>query len=67
MWIARDSNGKLFLHKTKPVCVYRRETGYWHWQSPDITNDDIVCEVFDDIFPDLKWKDEPIEVELVIV
>lgn len=61
MWIARDSTGELFLYKTKPERVYRRATGYW--QAPDSTNNDVVCEVYDDIFPDLKWEDEPMEFD----
>ena len=66
MWIARDRNNNLVLHQTKPT----RDLGYW------VSNTD--CMVFStrsltcshtsemyNLYKDLKWEDEPIEVDLI--
>ena len=60
-WVARDAykdveNGVgLILHSSKP------ERGNEEW-----TADTIMAHLPWDMFPDLKWKDEPIEVEVLI-
>lgn len=64
MWIARDNNGSLRLHLDKPV-----RNGYvWHtdnyFGSPrSIT---LQSNFEGDLFPNLKWSDKPIEVEIKI-
>ena len=56
MYVARDKNGMLFLFKIKPV----RMGDIWSW--------DEYSYVLDyDMFPNLKWEDEPLEVNLVAV
>lgn len=77
MWVARDSNGDLFLYKTKPERVYTEVDLFSHkttpervyrrgyWEAPVDINNDVSCEIFNDLFPNLKWEDEPIEVELI--
>lgn len=54
-WVARDLSGALFLTDNKPKrCTY--EYGMW------ISEGKNMMQV--DGFPNLTWKDEPIEVEL---
>lgn len=64
MWVARDKDGCLWLYIYKPI---RSKTNYW-WevdeQNTPLDEDD--CMLIDiELFPDLSWEDEPIEVELV--
>ena len=63
VWVAREGvseipykyvyNNQLAIFKNKP----KRGKGEW---------DGIVGMFIDDLFPYLKWEDEPIEVELTI-
>lgn len=55
-WIARDKRNELFLYKSKP----KRVCNYEIWLS------NLVCmgTISKNLFPDLKWENEPIEVEL---
>lgn len=52
MWIARDKDGSLWLHDTKP------EKGINEWVIPNSTGG--ACEIDSDIegFEDVKWEDE---------
>ena len=60
-WVARDSTNDpmigtgLIFHSKKP----RRLVGEWG-------NPTIEMHLPWDMFPDLKWEDEPLEVELII-
>lgn len=56
LWVARDKSGELFAYDSKP----KRESYLGFWYS------DLNCmgKVSKDLFPELKWEDEPIEVEL---
>lgn len=59
MWVARDEGAKrcyLFAHKPK------RWTYFW---SDGKSDNKILLD--GDMFPNLKWEDDPIEVNLVIV
>lgn len=57
MWIARDKNGWLFLHEFKP----HRDSDEW------LSDNTESCgSILGDLFPNLKFEDEPIEVELRI-
>lgn len=60
MWVARDKDGKLWFYREKPRRV--KDGGYWVLD--DIS--DYECVLPEDLFPYLKWEDEPIEVELTI-
>lgn len=54
-WVARDLSGALFLTDNKPKrCTY--EYGMW------ISKGENMMQV--DGFPNLTWKDEPLEVKL---
>lgn len=54
-WVARDSFGRVFLFKSKPI----RSNGTW------ISALDYYSLLRSD-FPELTWEDEPIEVEFTI-
>lgn len=56
MYVARDKKGVLFLFKTKPV----RIDDTWSW-------DEYSYVLDSDMFPNLKWEDEPLRVNLVAV
>ena len=56
MFVARDKKGILFLFKIKPV----RMGDTWSW-------DEYSYVLDSDMFPDLTWEDEPLEVNLVAV
>lgn len=63
MWVARDKDGTLNLYLVKPVRDVEEEI--WHtddWEYPESE----FLPIYD-IFPDLKWEDDPIEVELTKV
>ena len=55
LWVARDWGGMLFAYFTKPI----RDTVWKEWDS-----DKVSLRIDDSFFPELKWEDEPIEVEL---
>nr|DAL66243.1 MAG TPA_asm: hypothetical protein [Caudoviricetes sp.] len=55
LWVAREKRGGLFLYKTKP----ERDCDYGIWFS----NLDCMGAISKNLFPDLKWENEPIEVE----
>ena len=52
LWVARDADGEIAFFKEKP----ERSEYFWcsKWS----------CSIRREMFPDLTWKDEPIEVEL---
>lgn len=50
MWIARDKNGDLWLHKEKPIKTYDQ------WSS--IGDVELVSLVDKSIFSEVKWDDE---------
>ena len=55
LWVARDWGGMLFAYFTKPI----RDTVWKEWDS-----DKVSLSIDDSFFPELKWEDEPLEVEL---
>ena len=56
-WVARDKDGTLVFYGQKPD----REIVNWD----DSGTDEHVC-INQNMFPDLKWEDEPIKVGLTI-
>ena len=58
-YVARDENGNLHIFEVKPK---RLEEEHRWWDR------DYNCHIIDnDAFPDLRWKDEPICVKLIII
>ena len=55
LWVARDWGGILDAYFNKPI----RDTVWKEWNS-----DKASLIIDDSFFPELKWEDEPIEVEL---
>ena len=55
LWLARDWSGMLYAYFNKPI----RDTFLKEWDS-----DKVSLSIDDLFFPELKWEDEPIEVEL---
>ena len=54
LWVARDKNGFLFAYEGKPArCDNQKE---WIGR--------FFSSMKKSYFPDLKWEDEPIEIEL---
>lgn len=66
-WVARDDDGTLAIHYEKPrrVCYpngnIMPDGTPWVWE-----NEAGYGLLPVKIFPDLKWEDEPLEVELTI-
>jgi hypothetical protein len=54
LWVARDRDGLLLLYSETP----KRRDSYWYTQEE-------AFYISIDLFPNLKWEDEPMEVELV--
>lgn len=53
-WLARDENNSLYLYEKRPV----RDHNEWI--------EETVIYLDDDLFSDLTWDDNPIEVEIII-
>lgn len=58
-WVARDSNGSLYFYRCKPERV-RLNSNDGLWMSETLN------ELNSDLFPDLTWESDPIEVELIV-
>lgn len=56
LYVARDKSGELFAYKTKP----KHDCNYGIW----LSNSVCMGTISKNLFPDLTWEDEPIEVEL---
>lgn len=67
MWIARDKNGNLRWFETKPNRDWGNYNDYLRneltvWKDGVIENNEHTLAI--DLFTELKWEDEPIEVTL---
>ena len=81
MWIARDKNGLLWLfNSNKPIRglhydtetdTYTDEYDNWLCGSSDGIEDynvmEDIIQLPSSLFPDLKWENEPLEVELSLI
>ena len=54
LWVARDKNGFLFVYEDKPT----------RWDIRKEWIGRFLNSIKNSYFPELKWEDEPIEVEL---
>lgn len=60
-FIARDSDGRLFLYFPNPPI---KETTQWIL----LDGRSSVCNIDDELFPEVKWEDkEPTEINIEIV
>lgn len=55
LWVARDNNGELYLYNEKPE--YYNKSKVW-------SAGGICAKLDNNLFPELTWEDEPIEVVL---
>ena len=64
MYVARDKDGVLHVFNNQPTRQYpykgSDKCGWW-FESTTYTQ----MPISTDLFPELRWEDEPIEVELV--
>lgn len=60
MWVARDKDNRLFLYAIKPIKHGNDEQYYI-----PMPHDYLIMEIDKNLFPTLKWEDEPIEVEIM--
>lgn len=60
-WLARDKDGELWYFDKKPT---RHECGYWMEPTPSTKCKRITTTLF--LSCELKWEDEPIEVEISV-
>ena len=58
MWVARDKGGSLYLYKDKPL----RDLNVFVAAKRHTCS---FMKINKEEFSDIKWEDEPIEVELV--
>lgn len=58
-WVARDKNGELNLFPGEPYRAEGRYLRCWY-------NDGGFCRIDSKLFPEITWKSEPVEVELLI-
>lgn len=76
MFVARDKEGYLFGFNHRPIRTNYNETGYHGWiiGTKKIPTDDIVefqiqssyIMLPKELFPNLRWEDEPIEIDLIL-
>ena len=63
MWVARDKDGSLCLYLHKP---FRNDRDDNWWDVDAVYDTENPCMYYKDLptdlYPDLKWEDEPIEV-----
>ena len=60
-FLARDSNGRLFLYIPHPPVKLKRE-----WMTKYTS--DIISHIHKNLFPEVKWEDEePTEINIEIV
>lgn len=60
-FIARDSNGRLFLYAPNPPIKFTKEWMVRH-------TSDVAAHIDKNLFPEVKWEDEePTEINIEIV
>lgn len=68
MWIVRDSDNILKLFHKKPTRVNGEKFDKDYISDSFWLEEEFGCqEIYVDYFPDLKWEDDPIEVEFKII
>lgn len=64
MWIARDKDGSLWLFIKKPNRIEVKNLAMWGFEHN--TCDYIIGCMPMGMFPELKWENDPVEVDLII-
>lgn len=68
MWVARDEDGDLHLFTKCPVrgkCHDYEYNEYNFWKVNEKFEENFYLEIPKNLFPDLKWEDNPIEVTII--
>lgn len=59
-WIARDKDGRLYIHSTKPYLANKQfEFSFWH------NEDENWLRCRDTDFPEVTFENSPVEVEMI--
>ena len=61
MWIARDEDGRLYLHPIKPYLIDTPFNDYWN------NEDENWMQLREDSFPEVTFENSPMEVELKLI
>lgn len=64
MLVARDKQERLWLFMDKPI---RSASEFW-WEvdtKNSLLRDDDCMEINGNLFPELEWEDEPLEIKLI--
>ena len=59
LWIARDFDGRLYVHSIKPFLIQPKIDAPW-WDNED----DNTLRLKDEDFPEVTFENSPMEVEL---
>lgn len=60
LWIARDRDGRLYLHPIKPYLINVKPEAYWN------NEDENWMQLREEDFPEVTFENSPMEVELVL-
>lgn len=66
MWVARDKDGTLWLFEEMPQRItgdIYKDDGWWC--NEDTSQNFGYCMLDSNLFPNLKWEDEPFEVQII--
>ena len=59
-WVARDKDGRLYIHSTKPYLVNKQfDAPFWH------NEDENWFRCRDADFPNVTFENSPVEVEII--
>ena len=59
LWVARDGDGRLYLHPIKPYLRNVKPSAYWN------NEDENWMQLRETEFPELTFEDSPMEVRLM--
>ena len=59
LWVARDEDGRLYLHPIKPYLRNVKPSAYWN------NEDENWMQLRETEFPELTFEDSPMEVRLM--
>ena len=63
LWIARDEDGRLYLHSIKPYLIRKPLSLITYWNNED----ENWMQLREDSFPEVTFENSPMEVELKLI
>ena len=63
LWIARDYDGRLYVHSIKPFLIQSNRIDAPWWDNED----DNFLRLKDESFPEVTFENSPMEVELKLI